>query len=232
MTTPDLQVVYEDNHLLGVFKPAGLLVQGDKTGDPTLVDHAKAYLKEKYHKPGNVFVGLVHRLDRPVSGVVLLARTSKAASRLAKEFHDRLVKKTYLAVVIGDVSGDHGRIESYIERSHNRSRPALDTSPRARKAELTYQVLYRRKGLSLLAVMPITGRHHQIRVQLSGEGFSVVGDMKYGASEPLPDKSIALHSARLSVAHPVADDVVTLSAPPPDVYPWNRFAVTINSYLR
>lgn len=226
-----LPVLYEDNHLLGVLKPGGLLVQGDRSGDESALELCKAYIKKKYNKPGNVFLGLVHRIDRPVSGVVVFARTSKAASRLAKEFHDRKVSKVYLAVVIGRVEKEVGEIESYVERAHKRSRPATESSPRAKKARLNYRVLERRRDMTLVEVLPSTGRHHQIRLQLSGEGHPIVGDLKYGAREPLADKTIALHAARLTFSHPVENKSVTLASPPPDGYPWRLFGVTIQDYF-
>jgi 23S rRNA pseudouridine1911/1915/1917 synthase len=227
-----IDIIYEDNHLLGVCKPGGLLVQGDRTGDPTVLDLAKAYLKEAYGKPGNVFLGLVHRIDRPVSGVVLLARTSKAASRLARAFQERRVKKTYLAVVVGSVSAERGDLIGYIERTHTSSRLAAEPSERAREASLSYRVLARSAGTSLLKVTPHTGRHHQIRVQLSAAGYTVVGDMRYGAPSPLPDRTIALHSALLSLDHPVGDERVVLSAPPPEeAGPWSVYRSTIADYF-
>lgn len=226
----DLQVLYEDNHLLGVVKPGGVLTQGDRTGDETILSVAKRYIKQKYGKPGEVFLGLVHRVDRPVSGVLLFARTSKAASRLAKEFQGRRVEKTYLAVVIGDVTGD-GELISYIERVRNRSRAVDKPSATAKEAELTYRVLDRRGGLSLLEVVPTTGRHHQIRVQLAGISHPVVGDLKYGAREPLPDKTIGLHAARLRVKHPIKDEMIVVEAVPPQGEPWRGFGTTIDNYF-
>jgi 23S rRNA pseudouridine1911/1915/1917 synthase len=219
-----LEVLYEDNHLLGVYKPGGWLVQGDRTGDTTILEMAKTYLKEKYRKPGNVFLGLVHRLDRPVSGVVLFARTSKAASRLATEFRLRRAGKVYLAVVVGDVSERSGELVGYIERSHLRSRMAGQSSGRAKEARLVFRRLAQKKGMSLLEIEPSTGRHHQIRLQLADFGYPVVGDLKYGAREALPDKTIALHAATLVVRHPVKDIEVTLEAPPPASFPWKLFA--------
>jgi 23S rRNA pseudouridine1911/1915/1917 synthase len=227
-----IDIIYEDNHLLGVYKPAGLLVQGDRTGDPTALDLAKAYLKQAYDKPGNVFMGLVHRIDRPVSGVVLFARTSKAASRLARAFHDRRVDKTYLAVVTGSVSANADELVGYVERTPRGSRLAPEPSRLAKEARLTYRVLARRSRTTLLEVAPQTGRHHQIRVQLAGIGHAVAGDVKYGAPDPLDDGSIALHSARLALDHPVGGSRVSLAAPPPvDVAPWLTHRATIAGYF-
>ena len=224
-----LKVLYEDNHLLGVFKPAGVLVQGDRTRDVTLMDLARQYIREKYNKPGNVFLGLVHRLDRPVSGVVLYARTSKAASRLTKEFAERRVEKTYLAVVHGEALDSEGELVSYIERAHLRSRVAPPESERAKEAVLFYRVLARKSGLSLVELRPRTGRHHQIRLQLAQIGHPVVGDIKYGAPGVLPDRTIALHAGVLVVKHPTKDETVRLAAPPPSVHPWMEFRSTIDT---
>jgi 23S rRNA pseudouridine1911/1915/1917 synthase len=222
-----LNVVYEDNHVLGVVKPGGVLAQGDRTGDATLLDHAKSYLKHKYNKPGNVFVGLVHRIDRPASGVMVLARTSKAASRLAGEFSSRHVSKTYFAVVHGVVDDEGGELTGFVQRDHLRSRLVGRPGPRARESRLRYRVLDRRESMSLLEVEPETGRHHQIRLQLSAAGYPIVGDLKYGAARPLPDKTIALHSGFLVFRHPTRDEDITLSAPPPDSAPWSFFRKAI-----
>lgn len=225
------RVLYEDNHLLGVYKPGGWLVQGDRTGDPTLMDWAKDYLKRKYLKPGNVFLGLVHRLDRPASGVMLFARTSKAASRLADEFRLRRAKKTYLAVVLGSVEGEVGELVARIERVRARSRIAGPGSERSREASLEFRVLERRRSRSLLEVRPSTGRHHQIRLQLQQAGHPIVGDMKYGAREPLDDRTIALHAGELVVAHPTRRVPVRLVALPPAGHPWSLFAGTLTRWI-
>lgn len=226
-----LPILYEDNHLLGVFKRAGLLTQGDRTGDTTALELAKQYLRDAHHKPGRVFLGLVHRIDRPVSGVLVFARTSKAASRLARSFHDRKVEKTYLAVVVGGFDDEVGDLEGFVERTHMRSRLAPAASPKAKPAVLSYRVLAARGEFSLLEVTPRTGRHHQIRLQLSAAGHPIVGDMKYRAPRALADQSIALHAARLSFPHPVREEVITLTAPPPEGEPWSHFADAIAHYF-
>jgi 23S rRNA pseudouridine1911/1915/1917 synthase len=242
--TPAIRILYEDNHLLGVCKPAGLLAQGDRTGDATALEQAKEYLRAAHDKSGNVFLGLVHRLDRPVSGVMVFARTSKAASRLARSFHDREVEKTYLCILLGSMESEEGELTGFIERSHNRSRLAAAATSRSREAVLSYRVLWRRAadapaprpgprrgrarggddGLTMVEVTPRTGRHHQIRLQFSAAGHPIAGDMKYGAPAPLSDRSIALHAARLRFPHPVRDEIIELSAPPPAVSPWNLFS--------
>lgn len=218
--TPD--ILYEDNHLLAVVKPVGLLVQGDRTGDKTLLDVCKAYLKEKYQKPGNVYLGLVHRLDRPVSGIVLLARTSKAASRLSAQFREGRVHKTYLAVVEGRPRRSKGELVHHLAgRADASGRTRCVSTPfrGSRESHLTYRVLVD-GDRSLLQVEPITGRRHQIRVQLAAMGCPIVGDVKYGASEPLADHGIALHASRLQCAHPVGGRDMTFDAPAPVGGPW------------
>lgn len=219
-----LDILYEDNHLLAVYKASGVLVQGDRTNDPTLLGYAKEYLREKYHKPGKVFLGLVHRIDRPVSGVVLFARTSKAASRVAKAFKDREVAKVYAAVVEGIPESEEGFMEDMVARHGRRSH--IVRMPGARHgvlARLHYRVLAHVSGRSLLEINLETGRHHQIRLQLSRRGHPVLGDFKYGAKTPLPDKMIALHAWRLSLRHPVRDEMIALSALPPADSPWTDF---------
>ncbi len=225
MNSNTLDILHEDNHLLAVVKPAGLLVQGDSTGDKTLLDVCKAYLKEKYQKPGNVYLGLVHRLDRPVSGVVLLARTSKAASRLSAQFRDGTVDKTYLAVVEGQPQRAEGALAHHLApRADTKGRTRCEDEPfqGSRESYLTYRVVV--KGdRPLLRVEPITGRRHQIRVQLAAMGCPIVGDVKYGAKEPLPDRSVALHAWRLDCVHPVGGRTMNFKASPPVGGPWPLF---------
>ena len=246
----ELAILYEDNHVLGVMKPAGMLAQGDRTGDLSALELARRYIKEKHAKPGNVFLGLVHRLDRPVSGVMVFARTSKAASRLSQSFHDRDADKTYLCVVSGRPASESGELTGLIERAHNRSRVVTTEGARSKSAVLEYRVLGSFSGkegtargthprarrdpaeMTLLEVRPRTGRHHQIRLQLSAAGHVVRGDLKYGAVTPLPDKSIALHAVRLRVPHPVREEIIDLSAPPPTTAPWTHFAAAMSNLLR
>ncbi len=226
-----IDVIHEDNHLLGVVKPAGLLVQGDRTRERTVLDLARAYVRERTGKTGRVYLGLVHRIDRPVSGVVLLARTSRAASRLARAFAHGRVDKRYLAVVFGRPPADGGTLRVHLVREGTGARIVLPTEPGAREALLQWRVIERRRARALVEVRPLTGRHHQIRVMLAGEDMPVEGDVRYGAPEPLADRSIALHAAWLRVPHPVGGEPVTLCAPPPSAGPWRRFSRATRDWL-
>lgn len=221
-----LHVLYEDNHLLLVNKPAGLLTQGDATGDVTLPDLAKAYLKEKYQKPGNVFCGVAHRLDRPVSGVVALAKTSKALERLTAAFRTRAVEKVYWALVARRPRHESGTLVHWLTKDERRN--VVTAHPRevpgSQRAELAFEVLRVVGAYWLVEVRPLTGRPHQIRVQLAtGLGAPIAGDVKYGAAAPLPDpRSIGLHARRLTVPHPTRpDETVTVEAPLPAGAPWS-----------
>jgi 23S rRNA pseudouridine1911/1915/1917 synthase len=215
-------IIYEDNHLLAINKPAGWLVQGDRTGDPTLTDWGKAYLKEKYAKPGAVFLHPVHRIDRPVSGVVLFARTDKALGRLTTLFRERKVTKTYLALVLQAPKIPAGELRHFLLKDEQRNvvtalpRPTGD----AKEAILRYEYVGMAGACYLLHVFPLTGRPHQIRVQLAAMGCPILGDLKYGAPEPLPDASIGLHSASLALEHPVKKEQLEIKAPPPDAAWW------------
>ena len=213
-----LTVLYEDNHLLAVVKPAGVLIQGDRTGDPTLLEKAKAYLKAKYNKPGKVYLGMVHRLDRPVRGVVIFARTSKAAGRLCDQFQKRTVEKIYRAVVEGVPEELSGRLLHYLVKDEKNVRAKLFTTkiPGSKPAELEYRVVNSSKDKAELEVKLITGRSHQIRAQLSRIGYPVLGDLKYGAKAPLPEKRIALFAEMLTFCHPVSREEITVKAKLPD----------------
>jgi 23S rRNA pseudouridine1911/1915/1917 synthase len=218
-------VLYEDNHCLALDKPAGVLTQGDITGEPNLVDWAKEYLRTRYNKPGNVYVGLVHRLDRPVSGVVLLARTSKAAGRLSEQFRAGSVKKVYWAVVEGRMREDAGEWVDWLikDPARNRSCAVAAGTPGAKEAAVAFHVLERGVGQTLLELRPTTGRSHQLRVQLSSRGLPIVGDKKYGAGTRLMAADgrprLALHARKLEFTHPTRGEVISVSAPAPAGWP-------------
>jgi len=213
-------VLYVDNHLLAVYKPSGLLVQGDRTGDACLLDLAKQWIKRRYDKPGNVFLAMVHRLDRPVAGVVLFARTSKAAGRLARQFRERRVDKRYLAVVQGSVAQKAQRLVNHIERQGRTSRVVPAPTANSQEARLSYMRLGTAGDASLLEVALETGRRHQIRIQLARMGHPILGDLRYGAVRPLPGKQIALLARSLSVEHPTRKARLDLICPIPQKWPW------------
>lgn len=218
-----LQVIFEDNHLLVVDKPAGLLAQGDVSGDECLNDVAKSYLREKFYKPGNVYLGLVHRLDRNVSGVVVLARTSKAASRLSVAFRDKKVKKIYRAVVMGKPPQPSGDLKAWLgAKGDARGVTRAENKPfdGARESLLNYKVIATEGSCSLLEISPITGRRHQIRAQLALIGCPLLGDVKYGSKARLPDHRIALHAFKLEFNHPVGAEPVGFEVPVPVDFPW------------
>ena len=222
----DWPVFYEDNHLLALYKPSGLLVQADQTGDPSLLELAKTWVKYRYQKPGRVYLGIVHRLDRPVAGVLLFARTSKAAGRLSEQFRTGGVEKQYMAVVEGVVKPPANQLIHHLERGsgkHGRgtsSRIAAAPTKKSRDARLSYQVLDTYQSRSLVAIELETGRHHQIRVQFSHIGHPVVGDLRYGAPHPLPEKQIALCATQLGVRHPTRGNTVRFVLPYPRGWPW------------
>jgi 23S rRNA pseudouridine1911/1915/1917 synthase len=212
-----LAVLYADNHLLALAKPAGVPTVPDASGDASLFDLARAYVEETYGKPGRAFLGIVHRLDRPVSGVVLFARTSKAASRLSAAFASRAVEKTYLGVGVGSVAGAAGTLEQWLEknREENRVRVRAGPGPGAKLAVTVWRVRAREAGRVLFELAPATGRAHQLRVACATLGAPLAGDLKYGAPRALPDRSIALHAAALALVHPVRGERLVLEAPLP-----------------
>jgi 23S rRNA pseudouridine1911/1915/1917 synthase len=218
-------VIYEDNHLLVVNKSPGILVQGDATGDVPLADLCKEYIKEKYHKPGAVFMGVVHRLDRPVSGVVVLARTSKALERMNALFREKETQKTYWAIVDRKPPRDEDTLIHWLEKDEKKNKTTAfrKETPGALRSELSYKVLASAEGNWLLQVNPVTGRPHQIRVQLASMGCVIKGDVKYGDANPNADGSICLHAWKLSFVHPVKKEIISLHAPVPARGFWKYF---------
>lgn len=217
-----MRVVYEDNHIIVVYKESGEIVQGDKTGDTPLSDIVKDYIKEKYQKPGNVFLGVVHRLDRPVSGLVVFARTSKALSRLNEMFRTGDVHKTYWAITKEQPAELEGRLEHWLVRNEkqNKSYAYTREKPEAKKAILEYKVIGRTDNYNLLEVRLLTGRHHQIRCQLAAMGCPIKGDLKYGARRSNPDGSISLLSRRVQFVHPVSKQLIDIVSPVPGDNLW------------
>lgn len=220
-----LDVLYLDNHLLVVNKPAGLPIQEDETGDRDLLSIGKAFIKKEFDKPGEVFLGLVHRLDRPVSGVVVFARTSKAASRLSEQFRARTPDKRYIALVEGRLTGESTQVDYLVKKDRivHRVKPSY---PKAQRAELNWKSLATDKTrlgmLSLVEVELLTGRPHQIRVQLSGMGHPVLGDVKYKSGRSFDGRNIALHSHRITCEHPTRKEMMTFTAPFPKTW-WGYF---------
>lgn len=222
-TPQNLQVLYEDNHVIIVNKRPGDIVQGDKTGDTPLSEVVKEYIKEKYNKPGNVYLGVVHRLDRPTSGIVLFSKTSKALPRLNKIFKDKEAKKTYWAIVKNPPPQTRDTLEHFLKRNpkQNKSVAYKKEVPESKKAILEYRTLKKLENYYLLEIDLQTGRHHQIRSQLSAIGSPIKGDLKYGFDRSNKDASISLHAHKLSFIHPVSKDAIEVTAPPPSDPLWD-----------
>jgi 23S rRNA pseudouridine1911/1915/1917 synthase len=219
------QILFEDNHIIAINKRPSDIVQGDKTGDTPLSEKVKEYIGKKYHKAGNVFLGTVHRIDRPVSGVVLFARTGKALERLNQMFRDRLVSKTYWAVVKSLPSVANGNLIHYLKKDEakNKSKAFEQEKPGTLRSELSYKLIGRSDLYYLLEIKPITGRHHQIRAQLAAIGCAIKGDIKYGFNRTNKDASIHLHALKIQFTHPVKNESIEITARPPDDAVWNYF---------
>lgn len=224
MASP-LEVLYEDNHLIAINKRPSDIVQGDKTGDKPLSEILKEYLKKKYNKPGEVFLGTAHRIDRPVSGVVVFARTGKALARLNELFKTREVQKTYWAVVKNKPLKAEGHLVHYLIKNESKNQSRAYDAPRegALKAELTYKLLLSSDNYHLLEVTPVTGRHHQIRAQLAAMGAPIKGDVKYGFDRTNKDASIHLHAYSIEFIHPVKKEPLKITARPPREPLWDYF---------
>lgn len=222
-TKDNLQVLHEDNHLIVVNKRVGDIVQGDKTGDKPLSEVVKEYIKEKYNKPGEVFLGVVHRLDRPTTGIVAFARTSKALSRMNELFSNRETQKTYWAVVKNKPEKSKDKLVHYLKRNekNNTSKAHLKEVPDSKLASLEYQIIKELNNYTALEIELHTGRHHQIRAQLSAIGAPIKGDLKYGFDRSNPDGGIHLHARKLHFIHPVSKEEITIIATTPDDVIWN-----------
>lgn len=223
-----LQVLFEDNHLIAINKPAGYLVQGDHTGDQPLTENVKAYIKLRYDKPGEVFLGVIHRLDRPVSGVLLFARTSKALIRMNELFQSRDIEKKYWAITTHQPDPLHATLVNYLFKDHDKNKStAIDQPsrrhPDAKRAELSYEMRGRVGQQCLLEVNPITGRPHQIRAQLAKIGCPIRGDVKYGHAQANEDGNIHLHCRSLHFMHPIKKEPVTIIADAPNDPVWRLF---------
>jgi len=223
----NIKILYEDNHIIAVVKPAGVLTQGDRTSDENLMDIVKDYLKEKYKKPGNVFLGLVHRLDKPVQGIVLFGKTSKGASRLSEQFRNHTIQKTYHAIVAGKLEKQKGELkekvnkiaffaEGFTNKSDEELLAEIKKATKTRTAELSWEVVKSNDKYSLLKVLPKTGRFHQIRIQLANMGHPILGDAKYGSKSPLPNRNIALAATAISFMTATGDNTINLEIPLPE----------------
>ena len=219
------RILYEDNHLIIVNKEPSEIVQGDKTGDVCLLDDVKSYIKEAYNKPGNVYAGLVHRIDRPVSGAVIFAKTSKALSRMTIKVKEHEFSKTYLAIVKNKPPQDAGELSDYMVKNEaqNKSYIVSSNTKGAKLAQLRYRVIGSSDSFYLLEIELLTGRHHQIRAQLAHIGCPIKGDLKYGFPRSNPDASISLHAYKVQFEHPTTKNPITVTAPKPTGAPWDFF---------
>ena len=221
----NITVLYEDNHLIAVKKQSGDIIQSDQSGDITLADKVKEYIKRKYNKPGDVFLGIIHRIDRPVSGVVVFARTSKALTRMNELFREKKIQKVYWAVVEEKPPLENGEIVNWLKKNQekNRSRAYDSEVKESKKAELKYQLMGRSRNYYYLKINPLTGRHHQIRVQLSNIDCRIKGDVKYGAKRTNKDGSIHLLARSISFVHPVKKQMIEIVCNPPIDPLWDEF---------
>ena len=222
-TKSNLQILHEDNHIIGVNKRVGDIVQGDKTGDKPLSDVVKEYIKDKYNKPGEVFLGVIHRLDRPTTGIVVFARTSKALTRMNELFSNRETQKTYWAIVKNKPQNSEDKLIHFLKRNekNNTSKAHLKEVPESKLASLDYKIIKELQNYVALEINLHTGRHHQIRAQLAAIGSPIKGDLKYGFDRSNPDGGIHLHARKLVFTHPVSKEEMTILAPTPDDSIWN-----------
>lgn len=222
------RVLYEDNHLIFISKKTGEIVQGDKTGDKPLSEDVKSFLKSKYKKTGNVFCGVIHRIDRPVTGLVMFAKTSKGLERMNALFQKKEIQKTYVCIVRNAPPEKSGKISAWLRKNEkqNKSYAFNKEEKHALFSELEYKLIGSSDRFYLLEINPLTGRHHQIRCLLAHIGCPILGDVKYGDKRPLPDKSIALHAYKIAFTHPISGEAIEVFAPMPDYAPWVYFSDT------
>ena len=221
MNNINIDVIFEDNHLIAVNKKSGEIVQGDKTGDEPLSERVKKYLKVKYNKPGNVFLGTIHRIDRPTSGIVIFAKTSKALSRMNEKFRQNKISKTYWAIVKNRLPKKNDLLEHYLLKNQKKNKSFLSTEEKGKLSILEYNFLNNLNNYFLYEIFPKTGRHHQIRVQLSNMGSPIKGDLKYGAKKSNPNGGINLHAKKIDFNHPVTKESVSIEANCPKEKIWN-----------
>lgn len=221
MNNINIDVIFEDNHLIAVNKKSGEIVQGDKTGDEPLSERVKKYLKVKYYKPGNVFLGTIHRIDRPTSGIVIFAKTSKALSRMNEKFRQNKISKTYWAIVKNRLPKKNDLLEHYLLKNQKKNKSFLSTEEKGKLSILEYNFLNNLNNYFLYEIFPKTGRHHQIRVQLSNMGSPIKGDLKYGAKRSNPNGGINLHAKKIDFNHPVTKENVSIEANCPKEKIWN-----------
>ena len=221
MNNINIDVIFEDNHLIAVNKKSGEIVQGDKTGDEPLSERVKKYLKVKYNKPGNVFLGTIHRIDRPTSGIVIFAKTSKALSRMNEKFRQNKISKTYWAIVKNRLPKKNDLLEHYLLKNQKKNKSFLSTEEKGKLSILEYNFLNNLNNYFLYEIFPKTGRHHQIRVQLSTMGSPIKGDLKYGAKRSNPNGGINLHAKKIDFNHPVTKENVLIEANCPKEKIWN-----------
>ena len=222
----DIEVLYEDNHLIIVNKKSGDITQGDKTGDTPLPEKVKLWLKNKYDKQGNVFLGVTHRLDRPTSGLVVFAKTSKSLSRMNKLFQEKKINKTYWAIVESKPNPIEGELVDFLQKNEKQNKSYVVTNSslkNAKKATLTYKLIHSSDNYHLVEIAPKTGRHHQIRTQLANSGSIIKGDLKYGAKRSNKDGSICLHARKIEFVHPVSKEIIQITAPVPKDELWLYF---------
>ena len=220
MSNTDLDILYEDNHLIAINKKSGDIVQGDKTGDEPLSEKLKKFIKHKYNKPGNVYLGTIHRIDRPTSGVLLFAKTSKALSRMNEKFRNNEVDKTYLAVVKNKLPKKNDVIENYLTKNQAKNKSFISNSKNGKHSKLEYKQVKKLDNYFIYEIIPFTGRHHQIRVQLASLGSPIKGDLKYGAKRSNKDGSINLHAREITFNHPTKQERIKIIAPLPKANIW------------